>query len=53
MHQLTTRLPSEPKDDLTNNFTTKDISKYNSYCFYGVVINTRALKYSTARYRQF
>ena len=57
MHQLTTRLPSKPRDNLTNNFTnnftTKNISKYNSYYFYKVVINTKASKYSITRYRQF
>jgi hypothetical protein len=53
MHQLTTRLPSEPKDNLTNNFTTRDTSKYNSYHFYRVVINTGASKYSIAGYKQF
>jgi hypothetical protein len=34
MHQLTTRLPSEPKDNLTNdltdNFTTRNTSRYDS-----------------------
>jgi hypothetical protein len=57
MHQLTNRLPSKPKDILTNdlidNFTTKNTFKYNSYHFYKVIINTGALKYSTAGYRQF
>jgi hypothetical protein len=57
MHRLTTRLPSEPKDilnnDLTDNFTTKNTFKYNSYYFYKVVIDTRASKYSIAGYRQF
>jgi hypothetical protein len=53
IYQLTTRLPSKLKDNLTNNFITGDISKYNSYYFYKVVINTGASKYSTAGYRQF
>jgi len=53
IHQLTTRLPSKPKDKLTNNFTTGDISKYSSNYFYRIVINTRASKYSTTKYRQF
>jgi hypothetical protein len=51
MHQLITRLPFKPKDDPTNNFITGDIFKYNSYCFYRVVINTGASKYSTTGYR--
>jgi len=53
MYQLITRLPSKPKDDFTNNFITGDISKYNSYCFYKVIINTGASKYSIAGYGQF
>jgi hypothetical protein len=57
MHQLITRLPSEPKDnltdDLTDNFTTRNTSRYDSQHFYGVVIDTGASKYSTAGYRQF
>jgi hypothetical protein len=57
IHRLTTRLPSEPKDilknDLIDNFTTRNTSRYNSHHFYKVVINTGASKYSTAGYRQF
>jgi hypothetical protein len=57
MHRLTNRLPSELKDILTNdfinNFINRNTSKYNSYHFYKVVINTGALKYSIARYKQF
>jgi hypothetical protein len=37
MHQLTNRLPSEPKDILTNdftdNFTTRNTSRYDSHHF--------------------
>ena len=53
MHQLTTRLPSKPKDNLINNFTTRDISKYNTYCFYRAAIDIKASKYSITGYRQF
>ena len=57
MHQLTNRLPFKLKDnltnDLTNNFITRNTSKYNSQHFYKVVINTGASKYSTAGYGQF
>jgi len=53
MHQLTNRLPSKLVK-VTDNFTTKNtISKYSFNCFYRIVINTRALKYSIAGYRQF
>jgi hypothetical protein len=54
MHQLTNRLPFKLIEEVTNNFTTKGLtSKYNSYCFYGIVINIGALKYSIAGYGQF
>jgi hypothetical protein len=53
MHQLTNQLPFKIKDNSTNNFITKDISKYNSYYFYKVIINTGASKYSIAGYGQF
>jgi hypothetical protein len=57
MHRLITRLPSEPKDilknDFTDNFITRNTFKYNSHYFYKVIIDTGALKYSTTGYRQF
>jgi hypothetical protein len=64
MHQLTSRLPSEPKEAINNftnnltdsfadNFTTKNTFKYDSHYFYRVIINTGALKYSIAGYKQF
>jgi hypothetical protein len=54
MHQLTNRLPSKLIEEVTDNFTTKGpISRYNSYCFYRIVINTGASKYSTTGYGQF
>jgi hypothetical protein len=53
MHQLTNRLPSEPVE-VTDNFTIKGIiSRYRFNCFYGIVIDTGASKYSTAGYGQF
>jgi len=39
--------------DDTNTFTTGSTSRYDSHYFYGVVIDTRASKYSTAGYGQF
>jgi HKD family nuclease len=54
MHQLTNRLPFKLIKEVIDNFTTKGlIFKYNSYCFYRIIINIRALKYFTAGYRQF
>jgi hypothetical protein len=54
MHQLTNRLPFKLIKEVTNNFTIKGlIFKYNSYYFYKIVINTRALKYFIAGYKQF
>jgi HKD family nuclease len=54
MHQLTNRLPFKLIEEVTDNFTTKGlIFKYNSYCFYRIVINTGALKYFIAGYGQF
>jgi hypothetical protein len=45
-------------DDFTNNFINNFIAKsttnkYNSYRFYKVVINIKALKYSITGYKQF
>ena len=57
MHQLTAQVLidstklEEPKE--TNTFTIRSTSKYNLYYFYRVVINTRASKYFTAKYKQF
>jgi hypothetical protein len=57
MHQLIAQVPinSTKLEELkeTDTFTTRSTSKYNLYHFYKVVINTRALKYSIARYKQF
>ena len=53
MHQLTNQLPFK-LIKVTNNFATKGpTSKYNSYCFYRIIIDIRASKYSTAGYKQF
>ena len=43
--------PEEPEE--TTTFTTRSMSRYDSHHFYGVVIDTGALKYSTAGYGQF
>jgi hypothetical protein len=54
MHQLTNRLPFKLIEEVTDNFTTKGpTSRYNFHCFYGIVINTGASKYSIAGYGQF
>jgi hypothetical protein len=54
MHQLTNRLPSKLIKEVIDNFTTKGLTfKYNSYYFYGIVINTGALKYFITGYGQF
>ena len=57
MHQLTAQVPinSTKLEKLkeTNTFITRSISKYNLYYIYKVIINTRALKYFIAGYRQF
>jgi hypothetical protein len=52
VHQLTTQSPSEP-EEVADNLTTGDTSRYGSYCFYGIVIDTGASKYSTAGFGQF
>jgi hypothetical protein len=44
---------SSKLEDLVDTFTTRGISRYDSYHFYGVVINTGASKYSTTGYGQF
>ena len=44
-------IDSSKLEDLVNTFITRDISRYNSYYFYRVIINTRASKYSITRYR--
>jgi hypothetical protein len=50
LHQLTAQVskPEEPEE--TTTFTTGSMSRYDSHHFYRVVIDTRALKYSTAGY---
>ena len=57
MHQLIAQVPIDSiklkELEETNTFTTKSTSKYNSYYFYKVVINTGASKYSIAGYKQF
>jgi hypothetical protein len=57
MHQLMAQVPidsTKPKEvEETTTFTTGSTSRYDSHHFYGVVINTRASKYSTARCGQF
>jgi len=57
MHQLTAQvlIDSIKLEELeeTNTFTTKSTFKYNLHYFYKVVINTRASKYFTAKYKQF
>jgi hypothetical protein len=54
MHQLTNRLPFKLIEEVTDNFITEGlIFKYNSYYFYGIVIDMGALKYSIAGYGQF
>jgi hypothetical protein len=57
MYQLMTQVPidsTKPEElEETTTFTTGSMSRYNSHHFYGVVINTGALKYSTAGYGQF
>ena len=57
MHQLTAQVPvdSTKLEELeeTITFITRSMSKYNLYYFYKVVINTRASKYFTTKYRQF
>jgi hypothetical protein len=54
MYQLTTQVPinsTKPEElEETTTFTTRSMSRYDSYHFYGVVINTGASKYSTAGY---
>jgi len=55
VYQLTgenlTLKPNEVKDVYT--FTVKGKSRYDSYHFYGIVIDIRASKYSIAGFNQF
>jgi hypothetical protein len=57
IYQLTAQVPmdSTKLEELeeTNTFTTRGTSRYDSHHFYGVIIDTGASKYSTARYGQF
>jgi hypothetical protein len=52
-YQLIAQVPKPEKAEETITFTTRSISRYNLHYFYRVIINTRASKYSTARYGQF
>ena len=55
IHQLTGENPilklNEVKDVYT--FTIEGKSRYDSYHFYGIVIDTRVSKYSIAGFNQF
>jgi hypothetical protein len=54
LHQLTPRLtPKEftaSHDNIEESLITSTSSRYDSHCFYGIVIDTGASKYSTAGY---
>jgi hypothetical protein len=53
MTQVFTDLPGLEETEDTNTFITRNTSRYDSYYFYGVVINTGISKYLTAGYGQF
>jgi hypothetical protein len=57
LHQLIgknpTSKPDKPVTEDAYTFTVRGTSRYDSHCFYGVVIDTGASKYSTTGSDQF